>query len=134
VSADNEGRPDLLGCVVGALLVSQMVGCDSERHDVAAVCAQIAETHCRKLFTCFTDERVALLGFPVPLEQCISVRVDECRGLTIDTACEDGVMYDPEAAEQCLEQTQELRCDRAGSDDSRQSCLGICNGDGDGDV
>jgi hypothetical protein len=137
------GRPPRPPASRLLVIVAEMVGilqmfvtmaaCGSERDNAEEVCTEISQTHCRRLFECLSDDEIRQLGFSTPLEECISVRVSECKGMTLDTACDGDGVYDREAAALCLQQTRTLECRFAVNNNTRLSCFRICTGDPDED-
>ena len=118
------------------LIVTGAVACGDDEEftdsDAQALCRQMADTTCEKLYECISDADLAAAGFPASEAACKTQLRDEegCEAYTAAKGnCEGSEIFKKDKADACIRQVGEASCNQVSSegfDEFAPACLETC--------
>jgi hypothetical protein len=125
--------PTLLGAVL--LVTSTSLSCSSDDDkfsdaDAQALCRQVVDTLCEKLFECLSDVELAGLGYTSTVAACKTQLRDEegCDAFTATKGnCKGSEVFKKNKADDCVRQLGQASCNQVeSSDDYAPACEETC--------
>jgi hypothetical protein len=95
------------------IIVLALAGCGGgDSVSPREACNDLAEIVCGKFYECLTETERDLLQLPASEAACISDLKDQygCEEQTVDNTCEGSEVYQPDKADDCLDQIARLEC------------------------
>ena len=98
--------------------------------DAQALCRQVADTECEKLYECLSDEQLALFGLTGTVASCKTQLREEygCDAFTATKGnCKGSEVFKKDKADACVRQTGEASCNQVTSgDEFAPACAEVC--------
>lgn len=101
-----------------------------------AACEDAQANLCERMYTCYTAEELAVIGFPSSEAACVSMlqASEGCTRQTKDNACTGNERYHADQAEDCTDQIGGLSCSQIRDPDldiekAAPACAKICTVD-----
>jgi hypothetical protein len=122
--------------IVGAIIavVAGLAACGGgggggSLDDPAEACQRVADGLCGRFYDCLSAEEREAAGLPGTEEECADdVAADiDCAGQTVENTCNDGEVYDPGQAADCIDAIDELDCAQLQNfEDNLPECDTVC--------
>jgi hypothetical protein len=120
-------RPSVDTRWFGTLLLALTVSCagnddkpEFTDEDAQALCREVVDVACEKLYECLSDAELALIGYTGTVAACKTQGRDEagCDAFTAEKGnCEGSEVFKKDKADDCVRQLSEASCNQVSSDD-----------------
>ncbi len=128
-------RRIMMGCVA-MLAILGVQGCGGSGGGgitPRAACEDAQANLCERLYTCYTPDELAALGFPASEAACVSMlqASEGCDRQTAENACTGNERYHADQADSCVEQITGLACGQVRDPDldlekAAPACAKVC--------
>lgn len=98
--------------------------------DAQALCREMVDTTCEKVYECLSDDELAGYGYPATVAAC-KTQLRDAEGCEAYTAakgnCEGSEVFKKDQADACIRQVGEASCNQVTSDDTfAPACDATC--------